>query len=99
MRGAEGPRKILSPMPSDTEGENNARGGPGKRSWGQGGLEVGAVVRRLTGRGRGKMAGAGGGGVWSPSGQGPCRVDPTALPRLAGAWIRVRHWGLCGKGE
>lgn len=36
MRGAEGPRKILSPMPSDTGGENNAGGGPGSAHRGRG---------------------------------------------------------------
>lgn len=31
------------------------------------------------------------GGVWSPSGQSPygMEADPTALPRLAEAWVRV----------
>lgn len=45
MREAERPRKILSPMPSDTEEKNNAGGGSGKCSGGRMGLEGGAVLR------------------------------------------------------
>lgn len=62
MRGAEGPRKILFPMPSDTERGKQCRRWSWETLMGQGGLEMGESSRD-----RRKMAGAGGGGVWSPS--------------------------------
>lgn len=50
-------------------------------------MEVGAVIRR-------KMAGAGGGGVWSPSGQGPCRVDHST-PKIGRSLDQGQALGLC----
>lgn len=38
MKGAEGPRKILSPRPNDTESKNNAGHGSGKNSREQSGF-------------------------------------------------------------
>lgn len=78
---------ILPPMPSGTEGKNNAGGGSGKSSSGHGVFGEGGSGKVKKERARERWRGLEEGGVWSPSGQSPygMEADPTALPRLAEA--------------